>query len=138
MGLRDDNKSECPSTCWSGYSISLPIRIYSTKGIVEIGVKTFHCLRRFSFFNKTPECSACEKDMGPDSFKIYPQYHKLPLALLCDHFRRRETSLSASVDILPHHVGFKDIESYVFQTENGVDGLTNEKKSATMDGQNLG
>ena len=83
--FKDDKpKEQAPVACFSNHVISERIMLYrdNVNPPVELGIKKFHCVRRF-MYNKIPgKCETCNRDMSRECFYIHKQYFSPEMLML--------------------------------------------------------
>ena len=70
--------------CWTGYAVCERIMLYknTTDAPIELGKKTFHCIRRFSLDAIPDKCHNCVRDLGKETFFLNKEYYSPELLSL--------------------------------------------------------
>ena len=73
---KPQEQSQQVVACHTGYAISDRVVFYRKEhDPLELGVKKFHCLRRFAIDAIPQKCSTCLKDMTGECFYVHKKYY---------------------------------------------------------------
>ena len=96
--------------CYSGYTVKERINLHSRKAPpIELGFKTFHCVRRFMLAKINGRCELCKKDMNKECFFIHKDYYGPNLVLMLIRIYENCFKTRFNGDIWPDAPYYADI-----------------------------